>query len=68
MGRWKRKELEEAFENYQAAALKGAELNHAKKVLATEATALVHGREAADEAASGQAVVGVGHLSLDQPG
>ena len=32
-------------------ALKGAELNEAKKVLATEATALVHGRAAADEAA-----------------
>jgi tyrosyl-tRNA synthetase len=33
------------------AALKGAEVNEAKKVLATEATALVHGRTAADEAA-----------------
>jgi tyrosyl-tRNA synthetase len=33
------------------AALQGAELNEAKKVLATEATALLHGREAADEAA-----------------
>lgn len=32
-------------------ALKGAELNEAKKVLATEATALVHGRAAAKEAA-----------------
>lgn len=32
-------------------ALKGAELNEAKKVLATEATALVHGREAAAAAA-----------------
>jgi tyrosyl-tRNA synthetase len=32
------------------AALKGAEVNEAKKVLATEATALVHGRVAADEA------------------
>jgi tyrosyl-tRNA synthetase len=31
--------------------LTGAELNEAKKVLATEATALVHGREAADRAA-----------------
>src|SRR4249919_3358188 len=30
------------------AALKGQELNEAKKVLATEATALVHGRAAAD--------------------
>jgi len=34
------------------ALLKGAEINEAKKVLATEATALVHGRAAADEAAS----------------
>jgi len=33
------------------AALKGHEINEAKKVLATEATALVHGRAAADEAA-----------------
>jgi tyrosyl-tRNA synthetase len=33
------------------AALKGQELNEAKKVLATEATALVHGRSAAEEAA-----------------
>jgi tyrosyl-tRNA synthetase len=32
-------------------ALKGAEINEAKKVLATEATALVHGREAAAQAA-----------------
>jgi tyrosyl-tRNA synthetase len=31
--------------------LKGAEINEAKKVLATEATALIHGRAAADEAA-----------------
>jgi len=33
------------------AALKGQEVNEAKKVLATEATALVHGRQAANEAA-----------------
>jgi tyrosyl-tRNA synthetase len=32
------------------AALKGQDVNEAKKVLATEATALVHGRAAADEA------------------
>ena len=32
-------------------ALQGAEINEAKKVLATEATALVHGRAAADAAA-----------------
>ena len=31
-------------------ALQGAEINEAKKVLATEATALMHGREAADAA------------------
>jgi len=33
------------------AALEGSELNEAKKVLATEATALLHGRDAADRAA-----------------
>jgi tyrosyl-tRNA synthetase len=33
------------------AALGGAEVNEAKKVLATEATAIVHGREAAETAA-----------------
>jgi tyrosyl-tRNA synthetase len=32
-------------------ALQGAELNDAKKILATEATAICHGRAAADEAA-----------------
>ncbi|MCB1475324.1 MAG: tyrosine--tRNA ligase [Rhodobiaceae bacterium] len=32
------------------AALAGSEINEAKKVLATEATALMHGREAADQA------------------
>ena len=32
-------------------ALEGAERNEAKKVLATEATAMVHGREAAEQAA-----------------
>ncbi len=32
------------------AALKGQDVNEAKKVLATEATALVHGRQAADQA------------------
>ncbi len=34
------------------AALKGAEINEAKKILATEATALVHGKAAAQEAAA----------------
>ncbi len=33
-------------------ALKGADINEAKKVLATEATALVHGRAAAEQAAA----------------
>ena len=33
------------------AALQGQEINEAKKVLATEVTALAHGRQAADEAA-----------------
>jgi tyrosyl-tRNA synthetase len=33
------------------AALEGAEINEAKKILATSATAMVHGRAAADEAA-----------------
>ncbi|WP_020175625.1 tyrosine--tRNA ligase [Methyloferula stellata] len=33
------------------AALEGAEINEAKKILATEATAMVHGRQAALEAA-----------------
>ena len=33
------------------AALKGAEINEAKKILATEATALVHGKAAAEESA-----------------
>jgi tyrosyl-tRNA synthetase len=34
------------------AALKGGEINEAKKILATEATALVHGRGGAEEAAA----------------
>jgi len=33
------------------AALKGSDINEAKKILATEATALIHGRPAAEEAA-----------------
>ena len=43
-------ELDEA-EIGRLEALDGAELNDAKKVLASEATALAHGREAADAAA-----------------
>jgi tyrosyl-tRNA synthetase len=34
------------------AALKDAEINEAKKILATEATAMVHGRAAAEQAAA----------------
>jgi tyrosyl-tRNA synthetase len=34
------------------AALRGQDINEAKKVLATESTALIHGRTAADEAAA----------------
>ena len=37
--------------SHKLAALQGAEINEAKKVLATEATALLHGRDAADTAA-----------------
>jgi tyrosyl-tRNA synthetase len=40
------------YEIARLAALRGEEINEAKKVLATEATALVHGRAAADEAAA----------------
>jgi len=38
------------YEIARLATLKGNEINEAKKVLATEATALVHGRQAADQA------------------
>ena len=38
-------------ETVRLAKLKGEEINEAKKVLATEATALVHGRAAAEQAA-----------------
>ena len=40
-----------AEETRRLGALAGAEINEAKKVLATEATALLHGREAAEAAA-----------------
>lgn len=50
------------------AALKGAEINEAKKVLATEATALLHGRAAADEAAAtAHATFAAGGLGEDLP-
>jgi tyrosyl-tRNA synthetase len=39
-------------ETARLSALRGAEINEAKKILATEATALVHGRAAAEQAAA----------------
>jgi tyrosyl-tRNA synthetase len=55
------------------AALGGSEINDAKKVLATEATAMLHGREAAEQAAEtsrrtfeeGQSADGLPSISLD---
>ena len=48
----------------QLSALQGAEINEAKKVLATEATALLHGREKAEAAAeTAQADVRAGRYS-----
>jgi tyrosyl-tRNA synthetase len=50
------------------AALQGAEINEAKKVLATEATAFVHGRPAAEEAAAAaRTTFEEGGLSTDLP-
>jgi len=50
------------------AALAGHELNEAKKVLATEATALVHGREAAGAAAeTARRTFEQGELAADLP-
>jgi tyrosyl-tRNA synthetase len=49
-------------------ALKGAEINEAKKVLADETTALLHGRDAADAArAAAQKAFEQGALSADLP-
>ena len=49
-------------------ALKGAEINDAKKVLATEATALLHGRDEANKAAAAaQATFEQGARSDDLP-
>jgi tyrosyl-tRNA synthetase len=49
-------------------ALQGAEINEAKKVLATEATALVHGRQTAEEAAeTARATFEEGGLSTSLP-
>jgi len=50
------------------AALGGAEINEAKKILATEATALAHGREAAEQAAAtARATFEEGALALSLP-
>ncbi len=50
------------------AALKGGEINEAKKILATETTSLVHGREAAAQAAeTARATFEEGALSADLP-
>jgi tyrosyl-tRNA synthetase len=50
------------------AALAGSEINEAKKVLANEATTLLHGREAADAAAAAaKAAFEEGRLSDDLP-
>jgi tyrosyl-tRNA synthetase len=50
------------------AALGGAEINEAKKVLATEATALAHGRAAAEQAAeTARATFEDGALALSLP-
>jgi tyrosyl-tRNA synthetase len=49
-------------------ALEGAEINEAKKTLATEATALVHGREIAEQAAAtARATFEEGALALSLP-
>lgn len=48
--------------------LQGAEINEAKKILALEATAICHGREAAEEAAkTAQAVFEQGGVGRDLP-
>lgn len=50
------------------AALEGAEINEAKKTLATEATALIHGRDAAEQAAeTARATFEEGALALSLP-
>ena len=55
-------------ETARLAKLKGEEINEAKKVLATEATALVHGRPAAEQAAdTARATFEEGALSQNLP-
>jgi tyrosyl-tRNA synthetase len=52
----------------QLAALGGSEINEAKKILATEATALLHGRAAADQAAeTARQTFEQGQTSADLP-
>ena len=52
----------------EIARLEAGDINEAKKVLATEATALLHGREAADQAAAAaKAAFEEGRLSGDLP-
>jgi tyrosyl-tRNA synthetase len=49
-------------------ALEGSELNEAKKILATEVTAIVHGREAAEQAAkTAAATFEAGAIDLSLP-
>ncbi|MEZ5900444.1 MAG: tyrosine--tRNA ligase [Hyphomicrobiaceae bacterium] len=49
-------------------ALQGADINEAKKILATEATALIHGREKADAAAAtAKKTFEQGQLAADLP-
>jgi len=49
------------------ATLKGSEINEAKKVLANEATALLHGRPAAEAAAAAAKAAAEGEVSRDLP-
>jgi tyrosyl-tRNA synthetase len=46
---------------------KGAEINEAKKMLATEATALLHGRAAAEAAATARTTFEEGGLGASLP-
>ncbi len=58
----------ELSEIAKLAALEGAQINEAKKVLATEATAMVHGREAAEKArATAEETFVKGGVSTDLP-
>lgn len=48
-------------------ALKGQDLNHAKQILATEATAIAHGRQAAQAAAKSAVTTFAGGMGTDLP-